>query len=303
MILYDIVLLRTFSAVCEAGGFTKAARQVHLTQSAVSLHIKRLEEQIGSQLIRRNAHGIELTQCGEVLLSYARRMLDLSREAEHRLGLDRAHAIRIGIPEYFDLRPLSPLLDRFLTAQPEMRLQIELGFGPDIEALIEAGELELAVVSHEIGEGEGVSLFRERRVWAAGSEMELDLGKPVPLALYPPVCRWRQLALELLDRAGRPWTIVAQSGGIAGILAAVGAGLAITILPEHHLPDSLRSLSAVRSLPPLPDFEFALRRGRKPSAAADRLAERILQLFRFSGAAQPGIGGECQRALQASSGT
>ncbi len=294
MILYDIVLLRTFSAVCELGGFTKAARAVNLTQSAVSLHIKRLEEQVGSRLIRRNAHGIELTQCGEVLLSYARRMLELSREAEHRLGLDRVPAIRFGMPEYFDLRPLSPLLDRFLAAYPGIRLQIELGIGPDIEALIEAGELELAVVSHEIGEGEGVALFRERRVWVAGSEMALDSERPVPLAVYPPFCRWRQLALELLDRAGRSWTIVAQSGGTAGILAAVGAGLAITILPEHHLPNTLRPLSAAESLPPLPDFAFVLRRGRKPSAAADRLAERILQWFRFSGAAGPGTGEDDQ---------
>jgi DNA-binding transcriptional LysR family regulator len=68
--------------------------------------------------------------------------------------------------------------------------------------------------------------------------MQLDAAKPAPLALYPPRCRWRQLALELLDRAGRPWTLAIQSAGTAGILAALDAGLAITILPEHGLPGS-----------------------------------------------------------------
>ena len=279
MILYDIVLLRTFAAVCDLGSFTKAAREVHLTQSAVSLHVKRLEEQVGSRLILRDAHRIELTPCGEVLLSYARRMLALSREAEHRLGLDRVKRIRIGIPEYFDLRILSPLVDQFLADHPTLRLSIELGIGPDIEALIEGGELDLAILSHETGEGEGTFLTRGRRVWAAGVETVLDPERPVPLALYPPYCRWRQLALDLLDRVGRSWTIAVQSAGTAGILSAVEAGLAISILPEHSLPGTIRSLSSDASLPALPDFEFVLRRSRNSSTATARLAEIILHFF------------------------
>jgi molybdate transport repressor ModE-like protein len=288
--LYDTVLLRTFAAICDAGSFTKAAREVNLTQSAVSLHVKRLEEQVGSRLIMRNTRGVRLTEHGEVLLSYARRILALYKEAEQRLGRDSGGLVRIGAPEYFDLHTLSALLGQFSARYPLVRLQIELGIGPDISALLDEGELDLVIVSNEIREGDGVSLCRERRVWAAGRAMHLDPEEPAPLALYPPYCRWRQLALEELDRAGRPWTFVLQSAGTAGIVAALDAGLAITVFPEFNLPNSLKALGAAEALPALPDFEFVLRRSRNSSLAADHLAEMIVNFFQLSTALRPEAG-------------
>jgi DNA-binding transcriptional LysR family regulator len=285
--LYDTVLLRTFVAICDSGSFTKAAREVNLTQSAVSLHVKRLEQQVGSRLIVRNARSVRLTEQGEILLSYARRILALYKEAEHRLSRDGGGVIRIGAPEYFDLRTLSSLLGQFSSRYPAIRNQIELGIGPDISALVDEGELDLAIVSHEINEGDGVPLCRERRVWAAGRAMQLAPDEPAPLALYPPFCRWRQLALEELDRVGRAWKIVLQSAGTAGILAALEAGLAISVLPEFNLPATLKSLGSAEALPPLPDFEFVLRRSRNASPAADHLAEMIVNFFQLSTALRP----------------
>ena len=282
--LYDTILLRTFAAVCDAGSFTKAAHAVNLTQSAVSLHVKRLEEQIGARLLRRGAEGVGPTEQGEILLSYARRILALNKEAERRLGGKDERLIRIGAPEYFDLDKLSTLLRQFSAQNPALRLQIELGIGPDITALLEAGDLDLAILSREIGEGDGIALSRERRIWAAGQAMRLGPDQPVPLALYPPNCRWRQVVLDELDRAGRPWTVVLQSSGIAGILAGLGAGLAITIFPESSLPAALRPLSGAEALPPLPDFEFVLRRSQTRSAAVDHLAEMIANSFQLSAA-------------------
>jgi DNA-binding transcriptional LysR family regulator len=277
--LYDTILLRTFAAVCDAGSFTKAARTVSLTQSAVSLHIKRLEEQVGARLIRRGADGVGPTEQGEVLLSYARRILALNTEAERRLGGKDARLIRIGVPEYFGLDKLSPLLRQFSTQNPTLRLQIELGIGPDIAALLEAGDLDLAILSREIGEGDGIALSRERRIWAAGPDVHLAPDQPAPLALYPPNCRWRQVVLDELDRAGRSWTVVLQSSGIAGILAALDAGLAITIFPESRLPWTLHRLGEAAALPPLPDFEFVLRCSRTRSAMVETLAEMIAHNF------------------------
>jgi DNA-binding transcriptional LysR family regulator len=286
--LYDTVLLRTFVAICDSGSFTKAAREVNLTQSAVSLHVKRLEDQVGSRLILRKTRGVRLTEQGEVLLSYARRILALYKEAEHRLGRDSGGVIRFGAPEYFDLHTLSSLLGQFSARYPAVRLQIELGIGPDISALLDEGELDLVIVSNEIREGDGIPLCRERRVWAAGRALQLAPEQPAPLALYPPYCRWRQLALEELDRVGRPWTLVLQSAGTAGIVAALDAGLAITVFPEYNLPKTLKTLGAAEALPALPDFEFVLRRSRNSSAAADHLADMIVNFFQLSTALRPG---------------
>lgn len=304
--LYDTILLKTFVAICDSGSFTKAAREVNLTQSAVSLHVKRLEEQVGSRLIVRGTRGLRLTEQGEVLQSYARRILALYKEAEQHLGRGSGGAIRIGAPEYFDLHTLSSLLGQFSARYPEIGIQIELGIGPDIAALLDEGELDLVIVSHEIGEGEGTRLCREKRVWAAGRGFKLDPAEPAPLALYPPFCRWRQLALEELDKAGRPWRLAIQSFGTAGILAALDAGLAITVLPAFNLPPSLKALGAKEGLPKLPDFEFVLRRSRNRSAAADHLAEMIMNFFQLSIALKPGDGMNFKQRsrllLQSSSG-
>lgn len=288
--LYDTILLRTFVAICDAGSFTKAAREVNLTQSAVSLHVKRLEDQVGSRLLERDPHGVALTEQGEVLLSYARRILALHKEAEHRLA-QSGTPIRIGAPEYFDLHTLSSLLGQFSARYPAVAVHIELGIGPDISALLDAGELDLAIVPSEIGASDGVPLTRERRVWAAGRSMHLSPDAPAPLAVFPPYCAWRQLALDQLDRANRPWTLVLQSSGTAGILAAVDAGLAITMFPEYGLPSHLlKSLGPAEALPPLPEFEFVLRRNRAASPAAEHLAATITNFFHLSTALRPGAG-------------
>jgi DNA-binding transcriptional LysR family regulator len=236
----------------------------------------------------RKARGVRLTEQGEILLSYARRILALYKEAEQRLGRDSGGLVRIGAPEYFDLHTLSSLLRQFSARYPAIRLHVELGIGPDISALVDEGELDLAIVSNEIREGDGVILCRERRVWAAVRAMQLAPDEPAPLALYPPFCRWRQLALEQLDRAGRTWTLAIQSAGTAGILAALEAGLAVSVFPEFNLPPTLKALGAAEALPPLPDFEFVLRRSRNGSPAADHLAEMIVNLFQLSTALRPG---------------
>ena len=283
--LYDTVLLRTFVAICDTGSFTRAAREVHLTQSAVSLHVKRLEDQVGSRLLQRDAHGVALTEHGEILLSYARRIIALHKEAERRLGKDDGAPIRLGAPEYFDLRTLSALLDQFTARHPAVRLQIELGIGPDISALVDEGDLDIAIVPSEIGESDGIPLIRERRAWAASPTMRLSPDEPAPLAVFPPYCRWRQLAQEELNRAGRPWNVVLQSAGTAGILAAVSAGMAITVFPEYGLPTNmLRPLGSAEALPPLPEFDFVLRRSHRRSPAADHLAESITTYFHLSAA-------------------
>lgn len=278
--LYDTSLLRTFVVVSETRSFTQAAQRVNLTRWAVRLHVKRLEEQTGRRLLAHDGHRFALTEDGETLLSYARRILALHQEAELRLGRDQPSGlIRFGAPEYFDPQTLASLLGQFAARYPAIQLQVELAIGPDIAARFDRGNLDLAIINRELGEGDGIVLRRERRVWAAGRAMRIDREAPLPLALFPAHCSWRQLALARLDQAGRNWTLVLQSAGTAGILAALDAGLAISVLPGNGLAKSLRPLTG---LPALPDFEYVLHRQANASAATSALAEVIIDYFRFS---------------------
>lgn len=281
--LFETSLLRSFVAVCDTLSFTKAGRLVNLTQSAVSLHMKRLEDQVGCQLIERTARQLRLTGDGEVLLSYARRILALHAEAESQLSRKQPKGLlRLGAPEYFNPQTLASLLGQFTQRYPAVKLEIEMGIGPDIAAQFAKGRYDLAIVNREIAEGDGDVLWRERRVWAAAQSLTLDPRMPVPLAVFPPHCAWRRLALEELDKAGRPWTIVLQSAGVAGLVAAVEAGLAVSLFPESNLPGTLKTLGTADGLPALPEFEYVLRRKSKASLAAARLAEVIVDYFQLS---------------------
>ena len=137
--LYDTTLLRTFVAICDAGSFTRAAREVNLTQSAVSHHVKRLEDQVGVHLIVRNTRGLRLTEKGEILLCFARRILALYQEAQQTLSSDREGLLSIGAPEFFDMQMLSSLLAQLSDRYPTVSMRIELGIGPDISALLDEG--------------------------------------------------------------------------------------------------------------------------------------------------------------------
>jgi DNA-binding transcriptional LysR family regulator len=293
----DIVLLRTFVAVVEAKGFTRAAGLVNLTQSAVSLHIKRLEEQIGRRLFDRTAPKLALTSDGEILLSYAQRILALEEEVKTRLGHPQPEGlVRFGAPEYFDPRTLASLLAQFNSRYPAINLEIQMGIGTDIAALYGRGLLDVAIINREIGEatgaecnGNGLSedttvLYREGRVWAALRGMKFDSDQPIPLALFPAPCAWRQLAQERLQSAGRRWTVALQSTGLSGIVTAVEAGLAISIFAQSGLSPRLRALGPAQGLPALPDFEYVVRRNAKPSLAADRLRDVVIDYFQLAAA-------------------
>jgi DNA-binding transcriptional LysR family regulator len=169
-----------------------------------------------------------------------------------------------------------------------------MGIGSDIAALYGRGLLDVAIINREIDEAaerdgndpgkDTTVLYREGRVWAALRDMKLDSERPVPLALFPAPCAWRQLAQERPQSAGRRWTVALQSTGLSGIVTAVEAGLAISIFAQSGLSPRLRALGPAQDFPILSDFEYVVRRNAKPSLAADRLRDVIIDYFRLAAA-------------------
>lgn len=279
----DITSLRTFVASAEAGSFTRAAGLVNLTQSAVSVQIKRLEEQTGRRLFERNSRRFELTAEGAILLPYAQRILALHDEVGRRLGHSELKGlVRLGAPEYFDPGTLASLLALFRGRYAGVQLEIEMGIGPDIAALFDKGVLDVAIINREIGDDgddPGAVLYQERRVWAAARGFKLSAGEPVPLALFPPHCAWRRLILDRLATIDRNWVAVLQCTGVAGLVTAVEAGLAVAVFAQGGLTQKMQPLGSAEGLPQLPDFEYVVRRSIRTSAAADRLRDVIVDYF------------------------
>jgi DNA-binding transcriptional LysR family regulator len=252
----DLDLLRCFVLVAEARGFTAAGESLGLTQSAVSLRIKRLEEIVRRKLFRRTSRAVALTRDGEMLLGYARRLLALNDEAVRRLAAPPVEGrLRLGVADHFVPRSLAPILARFARTYPEVRLEVEVGRSHELRAKQAEGGLDLVLGKRRDGETTGVPIWTETVVWAAAPDWTAPADRPLPLALLPEGCLFRERALAALARAGLPYELVFTCDSLLGLAAAAQAGFALTVLGRSGLPPGLVE---VPDLPALGVVEMAV---------------------------------------------
>ncbi|WP_395457862.1 LysR substrate-binding domain-containing protein (plasmid) [Azospirillum melinis] len=277
---FDLDLLRSFVTIVDSGGFTRAAERLGRTQSTISLQIKRLEDGLGKRLFLREGRGLDLTPDGEVLLTYARRLLGMAGEAcallmEPEVG----GVVRLGTPEDFATAHLPDVLWRFSRAHPQVALEVQCDFTVNLLDRFARGEYDLVLCKREPqGPAGGVRVWREPLFWVASDRLILDAGAPVPLVLAPAPDIHRKRAIDALDAHGRPWRMAYTSPSLAGIKAAVTAGLGVTILPKDMLAPGFHIVNAEHGLPDLPDIETALYRQPGPlPKAVDLLAEHIVR--------------------------
>lgn len=239
----DLDLLRGFVTVAERGGFTAAGVALGLTQSAISLKVKRLEEILGRRVLERGGRGVRLTREGETLLAYARRILALNDEAVRRMVAPPvAGRLRLGVADHFLPRNLAPVLARFSRAYPDVRLEVEVGRSHELRAAMAEGGLDLVLGKRRDGETEGRPIFTETIVWAAAPEWSPPADRPLPIAMLPQGCMFRDRALAALARAGLAFEVVFTSASLPGVAAAAQAGLAATVLGRTGLPPGLVEL-------------------------------------------------------------
>ncbi|MEW6146547.1 MAG: LysR substrate-binding domain-containing protein [Bradyrhizobium sp.] len=277
--MLDLELLRSFVSVVEAGGFTRAGARVHRTQSTVSQQIKRLEEDVGQVLLHRDGKDVRPTEAGERLLSYARRLLSLAEEARDVLRQpDGEGAIRLGIPEDFAAYRLAKLLGAFSRSHPRLRLDVRAGQSKHLAHDLERGELDLALYKREAGEKGAIAVWPERVHWVTSKSHPVDVDVPsVPLIGFPLGCIYRAGAIHALESAGRAWHTAYTSSSLAGIQAAVAAGMGLSILSEMSILSDHRVLTAKEGFAPINKTELALMASPNASPATLRLADRLAQ--------------------------
>lgn len=252
----NLDLLRGFVTVAERGGFTAAGLALGLTQSAISLKVKRLEDLLGKPVFTRGAKQVALTREGETLLAYARRMLALNEEAVRRfVAPPVAGKLRLGVADHFVPRHLAPALARFARTWPEVRIEVEVGRSHELRAALAREELDLVLGKRRDGETEGRVIFTEAVVWVAAPDFEIRRERPLPLAMLPQGCMFRDRALTALARAGIGYEVIYTSPSLMGIAAAAQAGFALSVLGRTGLPDGLVELDG---LPPLGTAEMCL---------------------------------------------
>lgn len=275
----DLDIVRSFVAVCDRNGFTKASEHLSRTQSTVSLHIKKLEELYGCHLFVRGKRRTALTSEGEVLLGYSKRMLQLHEEARARLrGAHVEGVVRIGIPEDFATFQLPVVLKRFAAMHGGVRLEVRSAMTADLMAAMNNGDLDAVVARRGFGSEGGQVIWREPLVWAAPRIDKIEQQRPLPLVMFPHGCVYRPIVLQLLDRAAIPWRISYTSTSLTGIQAALVAGLGVTVLARSTVTQDMRVIDG-EILPAPPQTEIAVFRRIDDSAACDALVLYIRESF------------------------
>jgi len=279
----DHELLRTFVAIVDQGGFTRAAAAVNRTQSAVSMQIKRLEEDVIQRpLFVRQNRQLLLTSEGNTLLGYARKILSLQGEALTLLRQpDMVGRVRLGVPDDYVMRFLPGILKTFSQAWPLVDVDVHCA-PSSVLSQQPQGSLDLIIMTREIGDEIGTILRREPTVWVAAESHSTHLQTPVPLALFEAPCFCRRHACNALDRAGRAYRVAYSSPSLATLQAVVGAGLAVSAWMRSLVTTEMQILGKEEGFPELPEASIVLlRTSSTQSPIIDSLAEHISEGFRL----------------------
>ncbi|MFN3228821.1 MAG: LysR substrate-binding domain-containing protein [Asticcacaulis sp.] len=277
MLDLDTLTLRCVVAIAETGSFTQAAVRIGRSQSALSLQVQKLETRLGVSLFNRDGRRVRPTEAGEIFVSHAQKMLQIQNDLISLLKEpDITGEIRLGTPEDFATHYLPRVLARFRQDHPRVQLNVACdltlnlieGFRQDAYDIVLIKQDPRALVG-------GQMVWREALVWAAAERLQPET--PLPLVLSPQPCIYRARALEALDKAGMPWRISYTSPSLAGTIAAVQAGLGISILPANMLPSGIAPCRQDLGLPALADAEIALLKRDSLSRPADMLASHIIQ--------------------------
>ncbi|MGL4959785.1 MAG: LysR substrate-binding domain-containing protein [Inquilinus sp.] len=286
-ITFDLDVLRSFAAGMELGSFAKAAERLGRSTSAVSAQLRKLEEQAGTPIFRKSGRGLALTEAGETMLAYARRLLALNDEAAAAVhGADLEGWVRLGLSEDFGEALLPAVLGRFARAHPRVRIEARIARSFDLLDRIGSGQLDLALTWGDGGalpHAERVAELPMRWVGPAAADGASAYGRPdepLPLAALEAPCLLRTAATTALDRAGIPWRLAFISPSLGGLWAAVAAGLGVTIRTDFGLPAGVRVLDPAEAtvLASLP--LTLLRAEAEPDPVTARLADILTQSVR-----------------------
>ncbi|MEO0989854.1 MAG: LysR family transcriptional regulator [Pseudomonadota bacterium] len=257
----DMTALRSFVAVADTGGVTRAAGFLNLTQSAVSMQLKRLEEALAVNLLDRTSRRIGLTAAGEKLLSYARRMLELNDEAYARLT-DEGHEgeIVLGVPHDIVYPFIPVVLQRFHAEYPRVRVNLISSYTRQLRAEFDRGACDMILTTEDRPDAGGETLTSAPLVWVGAPGGSAWKARPLRLA-FEYSCIFRQGVQEALDRAGIPWEMAVESENSRTIEAGVSADLAVHAVLQGHEPPHLERISHGGTLPELHSTSVNLYKG------------------------------------------
>ncbi|ACN16897.1 HTH-type transcriptional regulator (LysR family protein) [Desulforapulum autotrophicum HRM2] len=271
--------LRTFVSLAETKGFTRTGIQLNRSQSAVSMQIKRLEEEIGKKLFERIGKSVKLTPEGNILIKYAMRIIKEHDDAVRALSKpDLEGFIRFGSPEHYTTGVLPKLLARFASAYPDVLVEMRCENSDKIKEAVDRGEIDIGICT-QISDG-GQIISHDPVVWVAAPEFIMQKHKTLPIAVFEEDCIFRSWAIEALEKSGIRYRIAYVSRSISGLLDAVKAGIAVAPIILSNVPAELKTVDLEHGLPVLPVSNIVLHKTKKKtSEIIECFSEHIIRFF------------------------
>lgn len=272
----DLTALRSFVTVAETGGVTKAAAQLHLTQSAVSMQLKRLEEALGQPLLARDGRGVRMTLHGEQLLGYGRRMLALNDEVWSRMTHHEFEGeVVFGVPSDIVYPHVPRILQRFAQEFPRVKVQLLSSFTTRLKEKLHAGEVDIILTTESGLDKDGEIIERAPLIWVGAPEGNAWQEDPLRLA-FEKNCIFRAAAQAALSKAGLDWEMAVESNSSRTIEASVSADLAIHAALAGATSPYMDPVEHNGALPDLPIFNINMYLAHgKQRGMAEALAEYV----------------------------
>jgi DNA-binding transcriptional LysR family regulator len=267
----DLDTVKAFIRIAELGSFTLAADSLRMTQAAVSLKLKRLEDRLGFRLVERTPRHVELSARGAGFLEHARELM-AAHERALALSVETRQRLTIGISDHVAGPELPALIARMNAQDPELLIEIRIGSSGDLLQSYDRRELDTVIARLHAGRDDGTVLAEEQLGWFAAPHWQHRADEPLPLATLAEPCGVRALAAKRLDESAVPWREVFVGGGVAAVAAAVMAGLGVAALAPRMLPFGAADVGPRLRLPEMPRLPVLLhtraRSGRPQQALA-----------------------------------
>jgi len=278
----DLELLHALVAFSDSGSCKGAAQIIHRSQSAVSVKLKKLEDDLGVPLFDRAGRKISLNEKGRDIVADARRLLRISNEIFDRAsGRNLTGTVRLGLPDdYISL--LGSFLSRFMTEFPNVSLVLHCAPTSELKPMLDRGALDLSILSSETDSKEGMVLQKQPVYWVTSRNTSIHTQRPLPLALFPEGCIFRKWTLNAMANLEREFKIVCTSANMSALQAVVKAGLAVSAFPKPDIPANCRVLNGDDGFPKLSDVTIIVRvspviRDDRQNALARGLQDMMLK--------------------------
>ena len=276
----DLDTLRALVVANELGGYGEAGARLGRTPSAISLQMKRLQQAVGTPLFRKHGRGVALTEAGEIVLHYAKRILALNDELLHTVrGASLRGSVRLGFSQDFADEILPIVLARFSALYPLVVVELRIDGNAALVDAMEKDQLDLALAIGHAEKETAEVIGSLELVWIAGKDFVTRIEQALPLVMLGPQCAFRKEAIRALDDAGVSWRIAAVSPSVAGVWAAARGGLGITARSALGLPSALSYGKSMFDLPALGTFPVTLHTRR---ADASDGVQRLREIIRES---------------------